>query len=160
MLAAAPGATGVGIEGDPAAADLASATLHAHGVAPRAHVITSDARSVIGGGAAAIGGPVDLALLANVIYYIAPKERTAFLSRIAGLLNPRGALLIIITVASPGLTSRHFDLLLRAQDPRLELPSVPELIQQLRQSGLAPAKPERIVPGESVLAVLAEAQSR
>jgi SAM-dependent methyltransferase len=155
MLAAAPSAVGVGIEADADAAELAAATLAGNGQNSRAQVITGDMRSLLGDGATAIGGAVDLALLANAIYYVPPEERAAFLSSIGSTLAPGGAVLIVTTAATPRLTSRHFDLLLRAQSPPMQLPTVEALVDAVAQAALSPRRPEQIAPGEPLFAVLA-----
>jgi predicted O-methyltransferase YrrM len=155
MLNAAPGAQGVGVETDADAAKLARSNLAAEGLAGRATVIEADIRGLLDD-QALVGGPVDLVLLANVIYYLPVDERAAFLKRVTGLLNPGGAVVVVSTVASKSLTSRHFDLLLRAQQGEMELPRTDELLAQLRQAGLTPGEPQRIAPGEPLLAVVAE----
>ena len=95
--------------------------------------------------------PVDLALLANVIYYVPVDERVELLQAIAGRLAPGGALVVVTTVAGPRLFSRHFDLLLRAQEGRMELPAVDVLLAQLREAGLQPDAPQRIGPPAAAL---------
>ncbi len=99
--------------------------------------------------------PFGLALLANVIYYVPIGERGALLRDIAGLLEPGGVLLVVTTVASPQLFSRHFDLLLRAQEGQMELPEVDVLLGQLADAGLGPGRPRPIAPGAPVVTVAA-----
>ncbi len=155
MLAAAPHASGIGVELDAAAAALAEHTLEQRGLAHRARVLRGDVMSVTSTGSAAIGGPVDLVLLANVIYYVPAASRAAFLRRLRDLLAPGGTLLVITTTATPALFSRHFDLLLRAQEGTMELPELGALRDQVRDAGLTPQAPRRIAPGEPLYAVLA-----
>ncbi len=116
MLAAAPGAEGVGIDTDADAAALAGRTLTGRGLTGRARVMHADVRDLAGGGL----GQFDLALLANVVYYVPVAERVALLRSLAELLAPGGTLLVVTTVATPQLTSRHFDLLLRAQEGAMQ----------------------------------------
>lgn len=105
-----------------------------------------------------LGGHVDLVLLANVIYYWPVDEREALLRSMAALLQPGGALVLVSTAAAQGLTSRHLDLLLRAQEGGMELPDTAELLAQLRRAGrLQPSAPRRIAPGEPLVAIVAEA---
>ena len=73
------------------------------------------------------------------------------LSAVAGLLEPGGALVVVTTVAGPQLFSRHLDLLLRAQERRMELPAIDRLLGQLREAGLQPEPPERIGPAGAAL---------
>jgi hypothetical protein len=64
-------------------------------------------------------------------------------------------LLVVTTVATPQLVSRHFDLLLRAQEGRMELPDADELVAQLHEAGLRADAPQRIAPGSPLVAVRA-----
>jgi cyclopropane fatty-acyl-phospholipid synthase-like methyltransferase len=149
MLAAAPGAEGVGVDTDEDAAALARRTLADRGLAERARVLRADVRDL------ADESPFDLVLLANVVYYVPVGERVALLRSLAELLAPGGILLVVTTAATPQLVSRHFDLLLRAQQGAMELPEVDVLVDQLREAGLEPAAPRRIAPGTPLVAVSA-----
>ena len=149
MLAAAPGAEGVGVDTDEDAAALARRTLADRGLAERARVLRADVRDL------AAESPFDLVLLANVVYYVPVGERVALLRSLAELLAPGGILLVVTTAATPQLVSRHFDLLLRAQQGAMELPEVDVLVDQLREAGLEPAAPRRIAPGTPLVAVSA-----
>lgn len=149
MLAAAPGAEGVGVDTDEDAAALARRTLADRGLAERARVLRADVRDL------AAESPFDLVLLANVVYYVPAGERVALLRSLAELLAPGGTLLVVTTAATPQLVSRHFDLLLRAQQGAMELPDADVLVGQLREAGLEPAAPRRIAPGTPLVAVSA-----
>jgi SAM-dependent methyltransferase len=157
MLEAAPDATGVGVDVDPDAAALARRTLSERGLADRASVEAVDIqRALAAGRPGALTDGIDLALLANVIYYVPVHERVELLRAVARLLAPGGALVVVTTVAGPQLFSRHLDLLLRAQEGRMELPVVDVLLGQLREAGLQPDPPERIgPPGAALSAVTA-----
>jgi predicted O-methyltransferase YrrM len=152
MLEAAPDATGVGVDVDPDAAALARRTLSERGLADRAGVEAVDIRKALAAGRpGALTDRVELALLANVIYCVPVDERVELLSGLARLLTPGGALVVVTTVAGPKLFSRHLDLLLRAQEGRMELPVIDVLIGQLREAGLQPGPPERIGPPAAAL---------
>jgi len=157
MLEAAPDATGVGVDVDPDAAALARRTLSERGLADRAGVEAVDIQKALAAGRPGVlTDGFDLALLANVIYYVPVDERVQLLRAVAGLLAPGGALVVVTTVAGPQLFSRHLDLLLRAQEGRMELPAVDVLLAQLREAGLQPEPPERIgPPGAALCAVTA-----
>jgi SAM-dependent methyltransferase len=152
MLSAAPEAEGVGIDVDAGAVSLAEKTLAGRGLSRRAQVLQADVRdSRIG----PLEQPFDLALLANVVYYVPMGERVALFRDIARLLAPGGALLVVTTVAMQQLFSRHFDLLLRAQQGQMELSDVDTLLAQLVEAGLRPERPRRLAPGVPAVAVLA-----
>jgi SAM-dependent methyltransferase len=147
MLEAAPYATGIGVDADPDAAALARRTLAERGLADRASVEAVDIQELLGAGrAGALTDGIELALLANVIYYVPVDERVELLRAVARLLAPGGALVVVTTVAGPQLFSRHLDLVLRAQEGRMELPAVDVLLGQLHEAGLQPGPPERIGP--------------
>jgi cyclopropane fatty-acyl-phospholipid synthase-like methyltransferase len=153
MLRAAPEAVGVGLDADGDAAALAERTLARSGLAGRGTVRNADVREAAGTGA--LGEPFDLALLANLVYYVPRDERVALLRTVGGLLAPGGVLLVVTTVATPQLVSRHFDLLLRAQEGAMELPDAAELVEQLAAAGLRPEAPVTIAPGSPLVAVRA-----
>jgi SAM-dependent methyltransferase len=157
MLEAAPAATGLGVDVDPAAAELARATLTARGLADRAGVEVGDVRDVLQAGS--VAEPFDLVLLANAIYYVPLRERDALLRTLSELLSPRGALVVVSTALTDEEFSRHFDLLLRAQGEGMELPDLDALAEQLREAGLVPGRPRRIAPGEPLTALVAERPS-
>jgi SAM-dependent methyltransferase len=157
MLEAAPDATGIGVDADPDAAALARRTLTERGLADRASVEAVDIREMVGTGrAGALTDGIELALLANVIYYVPVDERVELLRAVARLLAPGGALVVVTTIAGPQLFSRHLDLVLRAQEGRMELPAVDVLLGQLHEAGLQPDRPEQIgPPGAALSAVTA-----
>ena len=155
MLEAAPDATGVGVDVDPAAAALTRRTLSERALADRGSVEAVDIRTALAADRpGALSDPIDLALLANVIYYVPVDERVELLSAVARRLEPGGALVVVSTVAGPQLFSRHLDLLLRAQEGRMELPAVDALLGQLREAGLRPDPPERIGPAGAALSAV------
>lgn len=151
MLRLAPYAEGVGIEKDPAAAAMARETLAGGELSGRAEVVEGDARDVLGPSM----GSFDLVLLGNVIYYLPLFERVHLLRTVAERLEPGGAVMVVSTALSDATFSRHFDLLLRAQEGDMELPDMDVLADQLRAAGLTPGKPRRIAPGEPLTAITA-----
>jgi 2-polyprenyl-3-methyl-5-hydroxy-6-metoxy-1,4-benzoquinol methylase len=152
MLRAAHEAEGTGIEVDPVAARLAEDRLVRAGLAGRGRVLAMDVRGVLAD-PARLGGPVDLALLANVIYYLPAAERADFLHDVAALVRPGGTIMVISTVAEPTAFSRHFDLLLRAQEGRMSLPTARDLTGYLTAAGLELTGTRRLTPGDPLHAV-------
>jgi SAM-dependent methyltransferase len=155
MLEGAPAASGVGVESDPAAAGLAVCTLARRGLADRASVVGADIEEAVRADHPDLVEPFDFALMANMIYYVPVAERVPLLRLVAGLLAPGGVLLVVTTAATPQLVSRHFDLLLRAQEGRMELPGADALVRHLTEAGLRPGTPEWIAPGSPLVAVSA-----
>jgi hypothetical protein len=118
-------------------------------------VLDADVREAAAHRTGPLAEPVDLALLANIVYYVPPGERVDLLRAVAGLLSPGGVLLVVTTVATPQLVSRHCDLLLRAQDGEMELPAADDLVAALAEAGLRPEEPVTIAPGSPLVAVRA-----
>ncbi len=152
MLEAAPEAEGVGVDVDQGVVRLAENTLAGRGLSGRTQVLAADIRD---GRPGPLEQPFDFALLANVVYYLPMGERVGLLRDISALLAPGGVLLVATTVATPQLFSRHFDLLLRAQEGHMELSDADTLLAQLTEAGLRPEPPRPLVPGAPVVTVLA-----
>jgi SAM-dependent methyltransferase len=153
MVQAAPGAVGIGLDVDAGSVALARATLDRHGVGDRATVLHTDVRDVVRQRPPELVDPVDVALLANVLYYLRPAGRVPLLRDVAALLRPGGLLLVVTTVAEPTLFSRHFDLLLRAQEGEMQLSDGPTLVRQLEDAGLTAVTLDRLVPGQPLVLV-------
>ncbi|HSJ20530.1 MAG TPA: class I SAM-dependent methyltransferase, partial [Nocardioidaceae bacterium] len=151
VLRALPEADGVGVEPDAAAAALARGTFEHSGLSERVRVLEGDVREVLGPEL----GSFDLVLLANVVYYFPVAERIPLLRSIAERLTVDGSLVVVTNALTRATFSRHFDLLLRAQEGEMGLPDLDVLLQQLRAAGLTPGKPRRIAPGEPLTAVAA-----
>jgi SAM-dependent methyltransferase len=150
-------ARGVGLEADERVVALASERLaKSHGA--RSQVLVGSAPADLSRAVAALGGPADLVLLANVIYYIDPAERAAFLRQIASVISPGGAILVVTTVAEPTAESRHIGLLFGAQRIPMRLPTAEGLVADLRRAGLSADRARRVTPGEPVLAALGRRQ--
>jgi SAM-dependent methyltransferase len=153
MVAAGPEVTGVGLDLDAGAVRLARTTVGTWGLGDRATVLQADVRDAVRARPPELAEPVDLALLANVLYYLPPAERVPLLRDVVALLAPGGRLLVVTTVAEPVLFSRHLDLLLRAQEGQLELSDADVLAEQLRHAGLADVDVRRLVPRQPLVLV-------
>jgi predicted O-methyltransferase YrrM len=155
MLEAAPAAHGVGVDVDPDAADLAEGTLRERGLSGRSTVVRCDVREPPVRTSGPLSEPFDVALLANVIYYLPVPERVQLLRDIASLLAPGGLLLLVSTVVTPQFFSRHFDLLLRSQEGQMEITDAAVLVGQLADAGFRVDPPRRVAPGAPVVTVTA-----
>lgn len=146
-------AHGVGLEADERVAALASERLaQSHGT--RGQVLVGSAPADLSRAVEALGGPADLVLMANVIYYVAPRDRAALLREIASVMAPGGAVLLITTVAEPTAESRHLGLLFQAQRIPMLLPTVEGLVADLRRAGLSADRVRHVTPGQPVATVL------
>ncbi|WP_297622699.1 class I SAM-dependent methyltransferase [Nocardioides sp.] len=153
VLEAAPSASAVGVEADPAAAALARLSLEVGDVGDRAEIVDTDVERFL---RERPGETFDFVLLANVIYYAPIRDRAVLLRALADRLNEDGRLVVVTTFLSDDAFSRHFDLLLRSQDGALELPDTDVLCGQLREAGLVPRAPRRIAAGQPLIAVVAD----
>ena len=152
MLAAAPDAFGTGIELDTAAAELAVRNLAAAGLAGRSEVLVGDARDHL-----TRRTGFDVALLANLVYYLPVDDRALLLRRVRDGLSPGGRVIVVTTVLEDNSFSRHFDLLLRAQRGSMQLPAVDELARQIREAGFGQPRVRRVSHGEPLMAFVATA---
>jgi SAM-dependent methyltransferase len=151
MVSAGPDVRGVGLDLDADAVALARETVRAWDLADRAAVLQADVRGIVHDRPEPLREPFDVALLANVLYYLPPVERVPLLRDVVALLAPAGQLLVVTTVVDPMLFSRHFDLLLRAQEGELHLSDADVLGEQLRHAGLADVEVRRLVPGQPLV---------
>jgi protein-L-isoaspartate O-methyltransferase len=152
MLQAAPDARGVGIELDPVAAQHAQENLSRHGLDGRARVLAGEARELLAG-----EGPFDVALLANMVYYLPVLDRPALFRTVRDALAPGGALVVVTTALTDDLFSRHFDVLIRAQQGSMELPDMDVLRAQVEEAGFTVDATRRLTPGEPLMALVATA---
>ena len=152
MLRAAPGALGVGIELDPIAARHAVENLSRQGLDGRARVLVGEARENLAG-----EGPFDVSLLANMVYYVPVVDRPALFRTVRDVLAPGGALVVVTTALTDDPFSRHFDLLIRAQQGSMELPDMDVLRAQVEEAGFTAGAPRRLTPGEPLMALVAQA---
>jgi len=156
MLQQSTGSHGVGLETDARVAALARDRLASLG--GRGQVLVGSAPADLGRAADALGGPADLVLLANVIYYVPPADRAAFLREVAAITAPGGSVLVVTTVAEATTASRHMGLLFLAQRAPMLLPTAEGLVVDLRRAGLEVDRTRRIAPGEPIVAAVGRRQ--
>ena len=155
MLTEAPRAYGVGVDIAPTVVELARARLGRAGLLDRSMVLVADVES-LPSRIEDLGGPVDLVLLANVLYYWPRTVRVRLLTRRERPGPHRRQLLLITTVTAPDLFTHHFDLLLQAQGRGIGLPTTDELRRHLADSGLRPGPGDHVAPGVPIVAVTAQ----
>ena len=105
-----------------------------------------------------LGGPYDLALVANVVHLFGEARAVKLLSRVAGALRPGGRLGVIDVMPEPGRPSRRaalhdLSLLLRTRDGALHPFS--SYARWLRRAGLGPIARHRLDADWEVTLVLA-----
>ena len=156
VLQRSAGARGVGLETDERVAALARDRLARLG--GRGQVLAGAAPGDLGRAADALGGPADLVLLANVIYYVPPADRSAFLRDVAAVTAPGGTVLVVTSVAESTTESRHMGLLFMAQRAPMLLPTAEGLVADMRRAGLEVDRARRIAPGEPIMAATGRRQ--
>jgi 4-hydroxy-2,2'-bipyrrole-5-carbaldehyde O-methyltransferase len=137
-----PSLTAVGIELQPAVAEMARTNLRNWGLDGRVRVEEGDFR------AKAPGEEFDIATLYNNIYYFPVDERVALLERIGSFLRPHGFLLLTTCCQGGSLGVEALNLWGAATDGAGRLPAEEELVDQLRQAGYSTIKTKNLVPGE------------
>lgn len=140
-----PSLTALGIELQPAVAEMARANLRNWGLDGRVKVEEGDFRSK------ASGEQFDIATLYNNIYYFPVEERVALLQRIASFLKPSGFLLLTTCCQGGGLGTEALNLWGAATCGAGRLPAEKELVGQLHQAGYGTVKTKNLLPGDRFL---------
>lgn len=141
-----PALTALGLELQPAVADLANENLRGWGLAARAHVDKGDVRD------RAPEAAFDLVTLHNNIYYFAVEERTALLRHLRGFLVPGGRLLLTTGCAGGSPFMQALDIWSANTEGCGRLPGVAELESQLGEAGFRDVASRRLMLGESYFA--------
>lgn len=138
--------TAVGVELQPAVAEVARTNLRNWGLESRVKVETGDIREK------APDESFDIATLYNNIYYFPVEERVALLSRISGFLRPGGFLLLTTCCQGGSLGTEALNLWGAATKGAGRLPSEDELVTQLRQAGFSKVEARNLLPGDRFMA--------
>lgn len=138
--------TGVGLELQPAVAEMARGNLRDWGLEGRMKVEDGDFR------ARPAGELFDIATLYNNIYYFPVAERVSLLGRIASFLKPGGFLLLTTCCQGGSLGAEALNLWGSATSGAGRLPAEDELVGQLRQAGFGAVKTKSLLPGDKFLA--------
>ena len=148
-----PAAMGVGLEKDPAVAEAARENLRLWGLEERFQVLTGDLRQP----PATLGGPFDLALLVNALYYFPPEERMAVLQDFRQHLAPNGALVLVCSFQGKGrnVLAANLNLATCSMHGCWPLPDLDETQAQLRQAGFTRLRVARLMPSSTLFGILA-----
>jgi len=141
-----PSLTALGLELQPAVAEMARTNLRSWGLESRVKIETGDIREK------APDEPFDIATLYNNIYYFPVEERVALLAHIGSFLRP-GAFLLLTTCCQGGsLGAEALNLWGAATSGAGRLPAEDELVAQLRQAGYSTVKTKSLLPGDRFVA--------
>lgn len=141
-----PSLTAVGVELQPAVAEVARANLRGWGLEGRAAVEDGDIRSK------SPSELFDIATLYNNIYYFPVDERVALLRHIASFLNSGGFLILTTCCQGGSLGAEALNLWGAATSGAGRLPAEHELVSQLRQAGFGSVKTSNLLPGDRFVA--------
>jgi SAM-dependent methyltransferase len=141
-----PSLIALGLELQPAVAEMARMNLRSWDLEDRVKVEDGDFR------ARAAGELFDIATLYNNIYYFPVEERIALLERIGTFLRPGGFLLLTTCCQGGSLGVEALNLWGAATKGAGRLPAEDELLNQLRQAGYRGVKTNNLIPGERFVA--------
>ncbi|MGA8528779.1 MAG: class I SAM-dependent methyltransferase [Acidobacteriaceae bacterium] len=141
-----PSLTAVGVELQPAVAEVARTNLREWRLEGRVQIEEGDIR------ARAPGEPFDIATLYNNIYYFPVEERVALLEHVGRFLKPGGFLLAITLCQGGSLGAEALNLWGAAKTGAGRLPAEEEMLSQLRQAGYRGVKTMSLLPGDRCMA--------
>jgi SAM-dependent methyltransferase len=137
--------TALGMELQPAVAEMARMNLRSWGLESRVKVEDGDFRGKTP------GELFDIATLYNNIYYFPVEERVALLRRIGSFLKPGGFLLLTTCCQGGSLATEALNLWGAATKGAGRLPAEGELVDQLRQAGYSRVTARNLLPGDRFL---------
>ncbi|WP_127127320.1 cyclopropane-fatty-acyl-phospholipid synthase family protein [Georgenia sp. SYP-B2076] len=140
-----PDLTAVGLDIDPAAADVARANIERWGLSDRVTIDTGDIRTWTGQGA-------DVATLHQNIYYF--RDRVAALARIRTMLRPGGALLVTSMAGGRSAGVASLNLWGAMTEGATPLPSASQVAADLDMAGYERVETVKLVPDGSFYAVI------
>lgn len=141
-----PSLTALGLELQPAVAELARTNLLSWELPGRVQVEVGDIR------AKSPRERFDIATLYNNIYYFPIAERVALLQHIRTFLKASGFLLLTTCCQGGSLGAEALNLWGAATTGAGPLPSEKELVTQLRQAGYARVRTMNLIPGDRFMA--------
>jgi SAM-dependent methyltransferase len=146
-----PQLTALGLELQPAVAELAQRNLRGWQLADRATVETGDVR------ARRAEAVFDLVTLHNNIYYFPVGKRVGVLTHLRGFLRPGGMLLLTTGCQGGGAAMEVLNLWAAMTEGCGRLPARTELIGQLAEAGYQGVKATTLIPGAGFCAFTARA---
>jgi 4-hydroxy-2,2'-bipyrrole-5-carbaldehyde O-methyltransferase len=144
-----PSLTALGVELQPAVAEMARRNLRGWGLESRVKIVAGDIREKT---------PeelFDIATLYNNIYYFPIEERVATLKHIGSFLTQGGFLLLTTCCQGGGVGAEALNLWGATTLGAGRLPAEDELIRQLREAGYSRVKVKNLVPGDRFVALQA-----
>ena len=141
-----PSLTALGLELQPAVAEVARTNLRSWNLDSRIKVEDNDFR------AKALGELFDIVTLYNNIYYFPVEERIALFERIRSFLKPGGFLLLTTCCQGGSLGVEALNLWGAATRGAGRLPAEDELVDQLRRAGYTNVKAKNLMPGDRLMA--------
>jgi len=141
-----PALTALGLELQPAVAEMAKANLRGWGLEKRVKIETGDIREKVP------EEPFDVATLYNNIYYFSVEERVKLLGHIGSFLRPGGFLLLTTLCQGGSLGAQALNLWGAATRGAGRLPAEEEMIRQLREAGYSDVRTKNLLPGDRFIA--------
>lgn len=141
-----PSLIALGLELQPAVAEVARTNLRSWGLENRITVETGDIREKVP------DSPFDIATLYNNIYYFSVEERVTLLKHIGSFLKPGGFLLLTTCCQGGSLGAEALNLWGAATCGAGRLPGEKELVSQLREAGYLNVKTRNLLPGDRFVA--------
>lgn len=144
--------TGTGVDIRPEVVDTARRNLDAWGLAHRFTVREADAQDLPDD----VGGPWDLVLLFQNIYYFPADKRPELLRGLRQRLAPGGVLAVATAVADAGdPLGAHLDIVLRSTVGNYGLPTREQVREALTAAGFSSITERRLAPRQPVRAFVA-----
>jgi 2-polyprenyl-3-methyl-5-hydroxy-6-metoxy-1,4-benzoquinol methylase len=142
-----PGATGVGLDVDAAAARQATENIRRWGLQDSFRIHQGDIRHIPG----EISGAFDLITLFNILYYFEEEDRAELLHKVRSLLSPQGILAIAMNCHSRGtdVGAANLNIVTCSLKGLTPLPSRDEVIALLKRCDFPQVDARRIMPGST-----------
>jgi len=141
-----PALTALGLELQPAVAEVARTNVRNWGLEERVGIEEGDIRARVP------DEEFEIATLYNNIYYFPVEERVALFEHIREFLKPGGFLLVITLCQGGSLGAEALNLWAAATAGAGRLPAEEELVNQLRRAGYTSVRTLSMLPGDRFVA--------